>query len=92
MALRSFTDSKGQGWRVWDVVPQYEVSRDEGALTPGLQGGWLCFETNGVKRRLSPIPGGWEEADAGSLEQLCRDAAPVARRAADPAAPVGQAG
>lgn len=80
MALRSFTDSQGQGWRVWNVVPQYDTARDEDTLTPGLQGGWLCFERDGHKRRLSPIPDGWEGAEADALERYCREAIPVARR------------
>ena len=90
MALRSFTDSQGHGWRVWDVVPQYDVNRDEDTLTPGLQGGWLCFEKEGHKRRLSPIPADWEAADAGALEQYCTQASPVTRRkeAGNPAAQV----
>jgi len=95
MALRSFTDSQGQEWRVWNVVPQYDSARDEDTLTPGLQGGWLCFETAGHKRRLSPIPGGWEEAGSEELERFCREAIPVARRhgAGDAgAAPAGQRG
>lgn len=24
--------------------------------------GWLCFESEGDKRRLAPVPDGWEEA------------------------------
>lgn len=24
--------------------------------------GWLCFESEGEKRRLAPVPEGWEEA------------------------------
>ena len=24
--------------------------------------GWLCFESEGEKRRLAPVPDGWEEA------------------------------
>lgn len=24
--------------------------------------GWLCFESEGEKRRLAPVPQGWEEA------------------------------
>jgi hypothetical protein len=24
--------------------------------------GWLCFESEGEKRRLAPVPPGWEEA------------------------------
>lgn len=80
MALRSFTDSQGQGWRVWNVVPQYDTARDEDTMTPGLQGGWLCFEKEGQKRRLSPIPDGWEAAEPEALERYCQAATPVARR------------
>lgn len=80
MALRSFTDSRGEGWRVWNVIPQYDAARDEDTLTPGLQGGWLCFEREGQKRRLSPIPDGWESAGPDVLEHYCAEATPVARR------------
>jgi hypothetical protein len=80
MALRSFTDSQGQGWRVWNVIPQYDTARDEDTMTPGLQGGWLCFEKEGQKRRLSPIPDGWEAAEPDVLERYCSEATPVARR------------
>jgi hypothetical protein len=31
--------------------------------------GWLCFETVGEKRRLAPVPEGWDRADDGMLEQ-----------------------
>lgn len=80
MALRTFTDSRGETWRVWNVVPQYDGARDEDTLTPGLQGGWLCFEREGHKRRLSPIPQGWEDAEPAALERFCADAVPVTRR------------
>jgi hypothetical protein len=81
MALRNFTDSQGQVWRVWNVVPQYASSRDEDTMTPGLQGGWLCFENGGEKRRLSPIPEEWENAAADALEGWCRAASAVTQRA-----------
>jgi len=42
--------------------------------------GWLCFETFGEKRRLAPVPEGWERADDETIEQWCRVAKPVARR------------
>jgi hypothetical protein len=29
--------------------------------------GWLCFECEGEKRRLAPVPGGWEEAGPDRL-------------------------
>jgi hypothetical protein len=79
MALRSLIDSRGRGWRVWDVVPRNGL--DDDTLTPGLGGGWICFEHGEEKRRLSPIPEGWEEADAETLESYLERAKPVAKRA-----------
>ncbi|HJQ11466.1 MAG TPA: hypothetical protein VJ840_10605 [Gemmatimonadaceae bacterium] len=29
--------------------------------------GWLCFESEGEKRRLAPVPAGWEEAGPDRL-------------------------
>ena len=42
--------------------------------------GWLCFETVGEKRRLAPVPEGWERADDETIEQWCCVAKPVTRR------------
>ncbi len=42
--------------------------------------GWLCFETVGEKRRLAPVPEGWERADNETIEQWCCTAKPVTRR------------
>ena len=32
------------------------------AVSSEFSQGWLCFETEGEKRRLAPVPAGWEEA------------------------------
>ncbi|HEX5727397.1 MAG TPA: hypothetical protein VFX98_18130 [Longimicrobiaceae bacterium] len=108
MALRSFTDSAGEEWRVWSVLPHSPVGverrqddrrRNSGdgyagperrrherrvrtptLLTPGLESGWLCFENHHDKRRLTPIPRGWEERPEAELEELCRQATSVTRR------------
>lgn len=42
--------------------------------------GWLCFETVGEKRRLAPVPEGWDRADDETIEQWCCLAKPAARR------------
>jgi hypothetical protein len=42
--------------------------------------GWLCFETIGEKRRLAPVPEGWDRADDETIEQWCCVAKPVLRR------------
>lgn len=41
---------------------------------PNLEAGWLCFESNGEKRRLAPVPEGWESADNRTLVGLCNSA------------------
>jgi hypothetical protein len=46
-------------------------------LTPGLEQGWLCFENDTEKRRLSPIPAGWAEAPETELRRMCADARAV---------------
>lgn len=54
--------------------------RTPGLLTPGLERGWLCFEAEADKRRLTPVPAGWDEAPDEELEGLLKRARPVTRR------------
>ncbi len=44
---------------------------------PGFEQGWLCFEAAGQRRRLAPIPSGWEQCDEQALEGYCRRAVPA---------------
>ena len=49
-------------------------------VSPGYENGWLCFESkSGEKRRLVPVPDGWETAPAEKLWMWCRLAAEVPR-------------
>jgi hypothetical protein len=41
-------------------------------LTAGLDGGWLCFEASGEKRRLAPIPLDWIRCTVSQLERYCQ--------------------
>ena len=41
--------------------------------------GWLAFESRHDKRRLAPLPEGWEELDELELGRLVERAAPVGR-------------
>jgi len=85
--LRAFTDSTGVEWRVWSVLPSSNVaamgadSRSAASLkgTP-FADGWLCFESDTEKRRLTPIPSSWEFQTPARLEELCNRATRVPLR------------
>ena len=60
-----------------------------GQRPPRLTKGWLCFEREGERRRLQPIPEKWSSLSDADLEQLLQTAsvAPHRKRAnADPSA------
>lgn len=44
-------------------------------LAPELREGWLCFECPSERRRLAPIPTGWELLADEDLASLCTRAA-----------------
>lgn len=46
---------------------------------PELVLGWLTFEARHEKRRLTPVPDGWESLDAPGLERLLEEAASVGK-------------
>lgn len=84
MPIREFTDSVGVQWRVWATKPIPGAVYDE-----SLKSGWLTFESADARKRLAPIPSGWEHASTERLELMCR-AAEAARRSGatrDPDAP-----
>jgi hypothetical protein len=74
MPIREFIDSSGSEWRVWDTRP-----RDGSVYDGRLRRGWLTFECGNVRKRLAPIPRGWEHAPPGRLDLMCRAADPVRR-------------
>ena len=45
----------------------------------GLAHGWLAFESKHDRRRLAPIPTGWEAFDEAALEQLCAQAQSIGK-------------
>jgi hypothetical protein len=76
VAYKTFKDPKGTKWEVWQVMPTTTDGRT--VVSPGFEHGWLCFESDaGEKRRLAPVPGGWEDADSDKLWMWCRAATPV---------------
>jgi hypothetical protein len=46
-------------------------------VNAALSGGWLCFERDGEKRRLAPVPEHWLDASDEELDALCRRSTPA---------------
>lgn len=40
-------------------------------ISAPLCAGWLCFESTSEKRRLVPVPPGWQRMSDRGLEELC---------------------
>ncbi len=78
--FRKITDQQGNAWSVWEVLPKGRPRRDAvigGQLPPlpaELQSGWLTFQSDTERRRLSPAPDGWHELPDGSLLALLAQA------------------
>src|SRR3954464_13439654 len=43
-------------------------------LSEALTSGWLAFECQGMRRRVAPIPAGWDELPEEELCKIWRDA------------------
>ena len=84
MAIKDFRDSTGREWRVWGVVPDDldPRTRDEDYLAQLYHTGWMVFETvsGDDKRRLYPVPKGWEQLPVAELEVLLQKAEVVPPR------------
>jgi hypothetical protein len=72
--MREIRDAAGVDWVV------YEVQLKEGQLggpdlPEALRNGWLCFESESEKRRLTPTPAGWDRLPESELQRLLEKAA-----------------
>jgi hypothetical protein len=91
MPLRELCDPNAVVWRVWDVRPAWIAAEQlagrrpgESRLSvePGLAAGWLTFASvTGERRRVVPIPEGWDALDDVGLCGLLLNARPVPVRA-----------
>lgn len=80
--MRTITDSTGIKWTIFEVKRPTDDSR--WSYLPEEYGdGWLCFESQISKRRLTPIPAEWRELSDDALMHKLREAQPVLRRAAE---------
>ena len=87
MTIRALRDEHGVEWQVWAVHPSTPArlpAADGPAgpqlrplLAPHLADGWLTFESAaGERRRIVPIPAGWDALDDAMLGRLLRQATP----------------
>ena len=54
-------------------------SGTRGTVASEFSSGWLCFATEGEKRRLAPVPVNWMGANDGQVAEWCRIARRVVR-------------
>lgn len=71
VATREFTDKSARRWTVWAVHPTTVAKGRHVAVQAEFARGWLTCETPGEKRRIAPIPAGWESMSDAELETLC---------------------
>jgi hypothetical protein len=77
--MRILTDSTGTQWTVFEVKRQSN-SKDRWSYLPEEFGdGWLCFESDVSKRRLTPVPPRWREYGDEQLARMLEQAQPVNR-------------
>lgn len=77
MPVRKLKAADEVEWDIYDVTLQTEPRRpSQHQIADNVSGRfqlpspWLCFESATERRRLSPIPEGWEHASDEALETL----------------------
>lgn len=81
--MRQFRDASGVEWRVSFTERREASGRREHYLPEAFRQGWLLFESANEKRRLAPVPPGWESLPDEALAALCATASPGAPRRGD---------
>lgn len=79
---RSGKDRRGRQSEPVQSERRVLPDRRRRAMDPILLQGWLCFESGGDRRRLTPVPPDWTECDERRL-QLYQALAEPARLMAD---------
>lgn len=79
--MRQIRDDAGVEWMVYEVNPAAGAWRSIDSLPEGYRNGWLCFESSSEKRRLTPLPAGWEDLPIERLSSLLGTAVLVRRAA-----------
>jgi hypothetical protein len=77
--MRVFSDSNGTEWTVYEVKRRGGQAERWSYLPAEFGDGWLCFESDFSKRRLTPIPDNWRALGDKQLASLLPQAAVVNR-------------
>jgi hypothetical protein len=83
MAHRRIIDSQEQVWDVWAVTTPTSSTRRI-LVQADLQSGWLAFQCGDQRRRLAPLPAGWDEMSDHALLGLMNQASPIQPRVMRP--------
>jgi hypothetical protein len=76
--MRTITDAAGTQWTVFEVKRQ--GSSEKWSYLPEEYGdGWLCFESDLSKKRLTPVPSNWRGLSDPDLIRLLGQAQAVNR-------------
>ena len=71
MGMRTIETPDGAEWLVVEVRPSLaDDLRNKPQLSPELTDGWLAFQSGAERRRIIPIPEGWEELPEPELVAL----------------------
>ena len=71
MAMRTIKTPDGRQWMVWNVKPSLGAMYGSQAhLRPELSEGWLAFKCDQERRRVTPVPEGWDELPDAELVAL----------------------
>lgn len=76
--FRAITDPQGRTWHVRSVFPS-TIHHTPACMPPDYRAGWLAFESGEMKRRLAPIPPGWDLAPDDVLRALLENATEARR-------------
>ena len=66
MPMRTFVDQRGTIWDVFEAHPS-SGGRSATHVPDAFRMGWLCFQSADERRRLAPIPPGWDTWDEREL-------------------------
>jgi hypothetical protein len=81
MAHRRIVDNREQVWDVWEVKTTPATARRI-HVQPDLEAGWLAFQCGEQRRRLAPLPVGWDEMSDRALLGLMDQASEIKPRIA----------